>query len=477
MESRKKYLVKNTILFAISSFGSKLISFFLVPLYTNVLSTADYGTVDLITTTSSLLLFVFSLNITSSVLRYAIDDEENRESILGYGFKVFGVGALILGTLIVVFSYFNLVQWGTQEYIFLFLIYIVTGIFDIVSNYLRAIDKVKIMVMASLSTTLVIVLSNIVLLIYFKMGLVGYLTSSVLGNTVGCFVSLCAIKSFRFVHNELPKNIKSEMLKYSIPLIFNGIAWWMNASIDKYFIVAMLGASSNGIYAVASKIPSILSMVLTIFMQAWNLSAIREYKSEDRDTFYSESYNLINAVLIVGASVLILMNILLSELLLKKEFFVAWQYSSILLLSGVFSGMGSFVGSIFSAAKKSMIFAVSTVAAAIVNLVLNYLTIPIWGLYGAAIATAVSFLIIWIVRLVCASKFVKLRIAWIRHLISYALIVAQIFLEHTDSHLYGFQIVILVALLVINIKEILVLVRSVANMLKSIFERNSNNEC
>ena len=122
-ENRKKYLVKNTILFAISSFGSKLISFFLVPLYTNVLSTSDYGTVDLISTTSSLLLFIFTLNISSAVLRYAIDDRENQEGILIFGTKIIFIGTVLLGAALFAVSKLQLIGWGERELLFLLLLF------------------------------------------------------------------------------------------------------------------------------------------------------------------------------------------------------------------------------------------------------------------------------------------------------------------------------------------------------------------
>ena len=70
------YLAKNTLLFTVSSFSSKILSFLLVPLYTNVLSTADYGIADIVSTTSTLLTFVVSLNISESVLRFAIDNND-----------------------------------------------------------------------------------------------------------------------------------------------------------------------------------------------------------------------------------------------------------------------------------------------------------------------------------------------------------------------------------------------------------------
>ena len=96
-KEKYSYLIQNTLLFTISSFGSKILSFLLVPFYTNILSTSDYGTADLITTTTTLLIFIFTINIADSVLRFAIERSEKQEEILFFGIKVLVIGSIVLG--------------------------------------------------------------------------------------------------------------------------------------------------------------------------------------------------------------------------------------------------------------------------------------------------------------------------------------------------------------------------------------------
>ena len=81
-ESRKKYLLKNTLIFSLEIFGLKLITFFLVPLYTNILTTKEYGTVDLSSVLTTVLVPIISLNISESVMSFSIDEENNRQDIL-----------------------------------------------------------------------------------------------------------------------------------------------------------------------------------------------------------------------------------------------------------------------------------------------------------------------------------------------------------------------------------------------------------
>ena len=163
-KDKYNYLAKNTMIFTISSFGSKILTFLLVPLYTSVLSTADYGTADLITTTSNLLIYVFTLNIADSVLRFAIDKKSNQEDILAYGCKIFLEGSLLFAVIVSGASAFHLVNWDDSCYIFLVLTFMSTALNQILGNYLRAIDNISAVAVAGVLSTAVTIASNIVLL-------------------------------------------------------------------------------------------------------------------------------------------------------------------------------------------------------------------------------------------------------------------------------------------------------------------------
>ena len=455
--NKMKYLARNTILFTISSFGSKLLVFFLVPLYTSVLSTGEYGLADLVTTSSNLIVYIFSLNIADSVIRFAIDRKEKQHEVLSYGIKVVLKGGTLLSAIILIVKMLDLISWPSYCYIFILLNYFFFSLNHIFSNYLKAIDRISDAAIAGIITTCGVILSNIVLLLYFRIGIIGYMLSLIIGDFLSITYSLARLKLpiKMLIQSNCTNELKVEMKRYSIPLIFNGIAWWMNSSLDRYFVTAICGVSANGIYAVASKIPTILSTVNTIFSQAWNISAIKEFDKDDSDGFFSNTYTAYNLLLVLSCSGLILFNVPLARVLFAKEFFVAWRYSSILLISILFSATSGFIGSIFSAVKNSKVFAISTIAGAILNTVLNILLIPIYEATGAAIATCISFIVIWGVRLICSRKYINLRNNWGKDLFAYLLLVLQVIVEHT--YRYGFfqQVVILIVIVLIYHNEII----------------------
>lgn len=449
------YLAKNTLLFTISSFGSKILTFLLVPLYTAILSTSDYGTADLISTTATLLIYIFTINIADSVMRFTID-KNKKDGVFSYSIKILLLGSIMLMLFLVPFAFENILEWNRYCYVFLFINFFLVASNQILINYLRGIDKIKEVAVAGILTTVFTIVSNIVLLVLFNWGLLGYLISTVVGVTISSlYVCLCIRNDIgKLLFEQSSLQTRKEMRQYSIPLIFNGIAWWINNSLDKYFILSICGTATNGIYAVASKIPAILTVFQQIFSQAWNLSAIKEFDPDDKDGFFGNTYTMYNAGLVLACSILIYFNIPLAKVLFSKDFFVAWKSSSVLLVSVLFSALSGFVGCVFTAVKNSKVFAVSTITAAIINTVLNALLIPEYQEFGAAIATAVSFYVIWAIRYICAKKYIRWKINLMRDILSYLLLAVQIIIERFLPTVWLYEAIIVLIIFILYNKEL-----------------------
>lgn len=475
-EKKHKYkdLAVNTVIFTISSFGSKILTFLLVPLYTSLLSTEEYGIADLISTTASLLIFILTIDIADAVLRFAIERKTNQEEILYFGIKVQLIGAFVLSIGLMIIKCIGILKWEDYCYYYLLLIFFFNAIHQTVTNYLRAINKLKDVAISGIIQTAGMISSNIFCLVVLHMGLKGYLISIIIGSLLSSLYCFLKIGSplLGFINTKLDKKVQKEMIKYSFPLIFNGVAWWMNSSLDKYFIIGMIGIGASGVYAVSYKIPTILTMFNQIFAQAWNLSAIKEFDKEDKDGFFSNTYSVYNAGMVLSCSAIIIFNIFLARILYAKDFFQAWEYTSPLLISIVFSALSSFIGSIFTAVKNSKIFAVSTVTAAVINMILNAILIPFCGVQGAAIATAISFFTIWLVRMVCVKKYIELKINIKRDIIAYLLLSTQAVIEHYNNHNYLWQCVVLCMLMLLYFKEMKMIVAKIQSILNKIIHKN-----
>lgn len=475
--SKFKYLFKNIGLLAVSQFGTKLLAFFLVPLYTNVLSTSEYGTYDLFSSTINLLIPLITLNVADAVLRFSIDDNSDKKSILSIGVKYSVIGTIIAFAVVLVnhvFSNFNLID----EYWFFFpLLFFVTIINSTFTYFCRGIDKVKNTAISGVICSVVMIGLNIYFLLGIKIGLLGFFWANIIALLTQIIYLFFSCKLWNYLSFDTDKLLEKEMKNYSAPLIANNIAWWINNSSDRYIVTFFCGVAQNGIYSVGYKIPTILNMFQSIFSQAWTLSAVKDFDKKDSTKFFSKMYNLYNCGMVIVCSGLILLTRVLAKILYAKEFYVAWKYVPFLLTAIVFGSLSGYLGGIFSAVKDSKIFAQSTVIGAVVNTVLNVILVFWFGPLGAAVATMVAFWLVWAIRLKHVEKYMKLSINIKRDYFSYFLLIIQsslFLIINTDTIPFYLIQSVLVVLIIVgfkdNIKDVIKIVTKKGQ--KLIYERS-----
>lgn len=418
-------LGKNVMFITIGNFASKILSFLMVPFYTTILSTAEFGTADLMTTTVNLLMPFFTLLISESLLRFSLDNLNDKVSIFTTGCAI-----LILGTSVFFLLSPILLQFEEiKEYYLLFVAYyVVVAFHSALSYFVRGIDKVAVFSVSGVLQTLSFLGLNIFFLAVVKTGVRGYLLSMVLSNVIAILFLFCGAKLNRYINpNSFDWRLLKNMLQYSYPMIPNSLSWWVSNSSDKYMLTIICGVSLTGIYSVSQRIPSLFATISTIFMGAWQISAVEDFGSKESEEFFSTVYKCYSTFNIIIVSVLMCATKFLASILFAKDFYVGWKFVPILLLAFLFHGMSSFLGSVYTSAKKTRMLLISTLVAAVINIVFNFLLIPLIGGYGAAIATLISYFVIWIVRLVYSKKI--LRINWNKKsdILSYVLLLIQAF--------------------------------------------------
>lgn len=401
-----KKLFSNTIVFAVGNFSSRLLMFFLVPLYTRTLTAEEYGFVDLLTITITLILPIFSLIIHEAILRFTLDKNTNNDQVIAIGMKT-----ALIGFIPVIFlSPIIMSLLGTSQYLFYFLAaYILSVLKQIFSFYARGIGKINLVVIVGFIDTFLLLVLNIVFLLVLKKGIDGYYYSLVISGliVVVSWYKLLKIKlSECFTKTNL--SLKKQMYDYSLPLIPNSLSWWISNTSDKYMLTYFWGVSTTGIYAVAYKIPSLLNTLTSIFMQAWQISAVEEYEANNKDNF-SEVYKFFFGINILVCVVLILCAKFIALFMFSRDFYSAVEFVPILLVAYFFNGIASYLGSIYTASKKTNMLFLSTAVGAVINIVLNIFLIPRFGGYGAAIATFVSYFVIWFIRLINTRRILSLE--------------------------------------------------------------------
>ena len=442
--NRTKYLMKNTAIFAAGNLGSKLINFFLIPLYTNVLTSEQYGITDLVFTVCSIAVPVIILNISEAIMRFALDEDANRNDIMSIGIMmsfVSLIAALILYVISLLYEPIAPYRW----YVYL---YAVTyGICEISICYLRGKEKLMFYSISNIIRTLSIAVFNILLLVVWKQGIPGYLMAYIFSNVVTTIFAFFAGNVPEVIrHFNVDKALFKRMVKYSIPLIPTSFMWWIINSSDRLMITAMISVSVSGIFAVASKIPSLISFISTIFNQAFSYSAIHEEKSEDRVEFNNRIFDyLFSMVTVFGLFVLMIIKLFM-RIYVSAEFYSAWLYTPPLIVGTCILILATFFSVSYTVNKDSIGFLKSGTLGAVANIIMNLTLIPILGAWGAAFATFMSYVIVFAYRYFDVKKYIKLDVFSKTHIISLCFLVAAGGLVYTDTiiHVSGCLIMFLV---------------------------------
>lgn len=393
--NKYKKLINNSIIFAIGNLGNKIIQFVLIPLYSFTLTTSQFGDADFLSQIVFLLTPIVSLELFDAAFRFALDKNENKREIINTVSMILSVSALI-----VLLVSFIIAPFFKRYPIVLTAIFLILNFsFSFFSNFIRALGYVTQFAIAGIVNTFFMGIANVVLLLFMKLGVSGYILAFAIGLFSGVVYILVSTKVYKYFDYSLFNfNKLVQMLKYSFPLIPNYFAWWLNASSDRLFIIMMIGSGANGIYAMANKIPNFISTVVTIFSQSWQISIVEEYKNRDNTTFISNVYNYFFCILILIGCLIMAFIKPFFYLVIDHTYYQGWLLTPILVLAAIYSGVALLLEGIYTAYKETFSVFVTTMIGAIVNVILTILLIHIIGYYGAAWANAVSFFMVFLLR-------------------------------------------------------------------------------
>lgn len=447
-------LIKNSGTFMIANFGSKIVSLLMVRLYTEMLSQEEYGTLDIMTTVIYLVVPFCTLSVQEAVLRYSMDKDKDSCKVLKNAYGIIGIGCcLIICISCVVWKF------GNEIEIFLIMaLIILESFYNTTMQYARGIGRVKIFAFGGVLYTIIMSCSNIVYLVYFKWGIVGYLLAMITADFIVTMFYICILKIGKVIRRtNFDKALLQEMLKYSIPMIPNALIWWLMGAADKYLLVYWWGVAANGLYAVAHKIPTILNTLGSIFFQAWQISAVDAYDDEKKSEFYGRVFHFFYSCMILTVGVINVVVKPIYSIFVSEDFYIARKYTSFLMLAMVFSAASTFVGTYYSVIKKTKGNLKTNAIGVILNIMLNCILIPRFGITGAAIATFAGYLVIWVIRTIDTNKFMKVKYHYFRIGCSAALCIAQGLILALEVPYTNIICIALLALLFYNEKEILLL--------------------
>lgn len=451
-----KKLLSHTLSMGVGQFSSKVLSFLLVPLYTAVLTTEEYGTYDLIVTTVTLLTPFLTLVISEAVMRFCMDKSYDPKHILTIGCLLTFAGTCVLGIFFPLISRIDTL--GPAYSLWLIAFFFVINIHTVLTQFLKGIEQVKFYSLCGIISTFLALTMNLVFLLAFEWGITGYFLATILSHLLVTLIIMGKIRIYRYLSNpfSIPRNVYMQLLKFSVPMIPNSISWWISNSSCKYILLYFTSASVVGVFSIAYKIPSILTIVVAIFVSAFQISLFESFGTSEADSFFKNIYSSFVSLNVIVASGLIMFSKILAYLLYQKEFFDAWKVSCILIFAFVFNSLSTMLGTVYSAAKKTKFLFFSTVVGAGLNIILNLLIIPFLGMHGAAISALVSYVSICMLRIFNIKRHFKYKFDYVYSGISFVCIIAQVAIMYLDRwwSLPG-AVIIFLSVCAINIKQLL----------------------
>lgn len=456
-KSASKELIINTIIFGLGTFSSKIIMFILLPIYTVYMTTAELGEGELVVNFMNLIYPLVTINILSALLRYAMDKKINPKQALQSTCLIVSIGMIICGLF---FLIININSSINSWKLYLWMLLVCYSFQQILSVFSKAMEKTKLFAIGNIVYTSSLLISSIILLIVLKRRTAGYLEGMILANIITFLFFAFNLKINKYLSkSRVDFALTKEMIIFSLPLIINSISWWITSFCDRFVLELNAGTEAVGIYSVSSKIPAIVSTISSVFMQAWTLSAIKAYQ-ENNNEFFSDVFKKFSAVFIIWASIIIAISQFIMSFLVGSEFSESWLYVPLLICATVFSGFGAFYAVLYTAAKKNFSVMITTIVGAVVNVVLNFVLIPKFGIQGAVIATMISQLIITIYRMIDSRKFIKFNNSFFKNILGTTFLISEsILLINLKNILLTIGMCTIIILLYISeIKELIYII-------------------
>lgn len=419
MYNKIKPLIKDCGIYGSFNVLSQAVGFILIPLYTRYLTPAHYGTLEIVQTTFLFLSIFFGLGMSSALVRYYgfYPNQKDKNEVFNTAFFFIMFVSVVLSIILISFSSkISLILLGNIEYGVFFKISFLTLFFY--NTYLIpfALFRVKNESLKYSLLSLCGVFLRLCLAIYLvgvlKKGILGILiaeSTAALAITISCIFSIRKDISFRFSTSYL-----KDLLYFGLPLIPANLGMVILAGSDRYFLEHFSNLQEVGLYALGCKLAAIMTLVIGAFQLSWGPFLFSIEKEKNAREIYSRiltHFLLVMGLLSLGLSIFAKELVML---LSTPTYFDAHRVVSLIALAYLLHGVYVVVGVGINLKNKTIYFPIVIGMVAILNLVLNYLFIPKYGMMGAAVATLISYFFMVLGIYWSSRKYYPINYEWMR---------------------------------------------------------------
>lgn len=397
--SREKSLFKNTAIITIGKICTQMITFFLLPLYTAILSTEEYGTVDLLNTLVSLLIPIVTFQVEQAVFRNLIDNRDNEENKK----KIITTAIISVSTQSIIYLviFFVLSPFIKNEYKYFLATNVIAYIFSSLTQQIsRGLGNNIKFAFGSFLSALSTIAFNIIFLLVLKMGANGMLLANMFGQITCTIYNIISLKLYKYIKF---KSYTFELLKrlwaYSLPLIPNAISWWVFNASDRVIVSTILGVSQNGILSAAHKFSYVYITFYSIFNLSWTEMISLHINDNDFEEFFNKMCNTILSFFVAMGIGIIACMPFVYPLMINNKFAEGYYQVPIMILGSIFNVVVGLISTLYVAKKNTKAIANTSIISAVINIIVHLLLIKFIGLYAATISTFIAYFVMSIYRL------------------------------------------------------------------------------
>lgn len=391
----------------------------MIPLCTHFITTEDMGIYDMVYTIIALLQPIAVLAIPESLFRWVIDASADKKGVYSTWLGLFA-------GLTMLFSALFWICWLILRFtdaLLMYVLVVLSCLYQGLQYGTRGLHNNKLFAVSGIVYALVYSLGCYCLVAIIHVGYRGLLYAMLVATVVASLSLVVPQKALRsFAASGIDWQLAAEMLRYSLFLLPNQLSWWAMTMLGRLIIVGFIGFSANGIFSVAMKFPSALTMVSSIFTPAWQEQAVMLFEKDGKDEYFSNIFNkyaiLLVTLLIPGIPI----TKIFVQTVMDPAYFSCFDFVALLYLGAGFNALSAFTGVLYMCARDTKGAASTTGIGAAVNVATSLLLVPTIGLMGTALGNLLGNVAIFIARLVQTEKYCVLHVDWAK-IIIYGIVV------------------------------------------------------
>lgn len=399
-----KTFASDTLTYGIFQTLSRFFTFLLTPLYSNYLTTQDNGIMAYIFSLIVFLQFTYAFGMEAAFFRFfSQDDEAKNKKVFSTAYLFIALVSFFFTILILLFSESiskEIIGADVRNSMHILqiacLIPFFDGLISIPYGRLRMLREIKKFAIIKFLLIVLTVLLTAYLLIFVKIGVIGVFLGQLISSILGVIIFLPSI--LKMMDLNIDKKLFAEMFKFGLPTLPSNLAMIALHVADRPIMKMFISNAEIGIYQINAKLAVPMMMFVSIFDYAWKPFFLSNYNSAEAKKLFSR---ILTYFIFVGSLIFLLMSLFLEYIvripLWNGRYFIHPDYWGgmgivlIMMLGYLINGVTTNFAAVFHIEKKTKYLPIAVGISAIISISMNFILIPLIGMYGAAISLLVGY--------------------------------------------------------------------------------------